>query len=194
MLRCDRCWRRRAFRRLPLLALTGPSGAGKSTVGPALVANLAERLVLAEQDVLWHPELAEDEPGHPRFRRTWLRMAAMLHQSGRPVLLCGTVVPPEFEPLPERALFSGIHYCALTAENTVLARRLRDRPAWRQWDEPRIAETCAFNDWLRAEAATMDPPVRLLDTTTAPLEETVCAVTAWARAVLGEKTLRTTGM
>ncbi len=76
----------------------------------------------------------------------------------------------------------------------MLARRLRDRPAWRQWDAPRIAETCAFNDWLRAEAATMDPPVRLLDTTTAPLEETVRAVTTWARAVLGGKTLRTTSM
>ena len=76
----------------------------------------------------------------------------MLHQNGRPVVLCGTVAPPEFEPLPERAFFSDIHYLALVGHAGVAARRLRARPAWREWDEPRIEEMLEFNDWLRTSA------------------------------------------
>ncbi|PRX45498.1 broad-specificity NMP kinase [Prauserella shujinwangii] len=176
---CARCGHRREFRRLPLFALTGPSAAGKSTVGPALARLLGDRVVPLEQDVLWTGGLRDDVDGHPAFRSTWLRMAAMIQQSGRPVVLCGTVVPPEFEPLPERVFFSEIHYLALVAEPGVLARRLRARPAWRGWDEPRIAEMLEFNDWLRAEAGRLEPPVRLVDTTTAPLDETVATVCAW---------------
>lgn len=166
---CGPCGHGRAFHRLPLFALTGPSAAGKSTVGPELARRLSAEVVVLEQDVLWTGGLRDDVDGHPAFRSTWLRMAAMVHQSGRPVVLCGTVVPPEFEPLPERVFFSEIHYLALVADSEVLARRLRARPAWRGWDEPRIAEMLAFNEWLRAEAPGMSPPVELFDTTDVPL-------------------------
>lgn len=46
--------------------------------------------------------------------------------------------------------------------------------------EPRIAETLEFNDWVRAEAASMTPPMRLLDTTRATIESTADQVRAWA--------------
>ncbi|GHF72982.1 putative kinase [Amycolatopsis bartoniae] len=177
--RCARCGHRWPFRRLPLFALTGPSGAGKSTVGPALVERLGGRAVVLEQDVLWTAGLRDDVDGHPEFRATWLRLAAMIAQSGRPVVLCGTVVPPEFEPLPERALFSHIHYMALVAEPEVLARRLRARPAWREWGEPRIAETLEFNEWLRKNADTFTPSVEVFDTTHASVEESVHHATTW---------------
>lgn len=59
--------------------------------------------------------------------------------------------PPEFEPLPPRALFSDIHDLALVAEPAVLAARLRARPAW---NEPRTTETPEFDDWLRKQVAT----------------------------------------
>lgn len=185
---CGHSW---SFLRLPLLALTGSSGAGKSTVGPRLVERLRDRVVVLEQDVLWTGGLRDDVDGHPTFRSTWLRMAAMIHQSGRPVVLCGTVVPPEFEPLPERVLFSEIHYLALIAEPDVLARRLRARPRWRGWDEERIEEMLRFNDWLRRQARELAPPVELLDTTHAPLDATVDTVLAWVERVLAAPTTTT---
>lgn len=185
LLVCAVCGHRAPFRRLPLLALTGPSAAGKSTVGPELARRLAGDVVVLEQDVLWAGGLRDDVDGHPVFRSTWLRMAAMIHQSGRPVVLCGTVVPPEFEPLPERLFFSGIHYLALVADSEVLARRLRARPAWREWDEPRIAEMLEFNEWLRRDASILSPPVELFDTTTASLAESVEHAERWVRRLLG---------
>ena len=181
---CGRCGHRWPFLRLPLFALTGPSGAGKSTVGPLLPGRLGGRAVVLEQDVLWTAGLRDDVDGHPAFRSAWLRLAAMIHQNGRPVVLCGTVVPPEFEPLPERALFAGIHYLALVADPGVLATRLRARPAWRQWDEPRIAETLEFDGWLRANAAALG--VRLVDTTDALPEAIADYVADWVSAQLCE--------
>jgi shikimate kinase len=178
---CARCGHRWRFHRLPLFALSGPSGAGKSTVGPRLVDRLGGRVVVLEQDVLWTAGLRDDVDGHPEFRATWLRLAAMIHQNGTPVVLCGTVVPPEFERLPERALFSAIHYLALVAEPEELARRLRARPAWREWDEARIAETLAFNDWLRHGAARLNPSVQLFDTTSVPIDAAVDRAEAWIR-------------
>lgn len=181
---CAVCGHRAAFHRLPLLALTGPSGAGKSTVGPELARRLQGEVVVLEQDVLWTGALRDDVDGHPAFRSTWLRMAAMIHQSGRPVVLCGTVVPAEFEPLPERVFFSRIHYLALVADSGVLARRLRGRPAWRGWNELRIAEMLAFNEWLRREGRSMSPPVELYDTTTVSLADSVEHAVRWVRRVL----------
>jgi broad-specificity NMP kinase len=178
---CAACGHRQPFVRLPLWSLTGPSGCGKSTVARLLIERLGGRFVVLEQDVLWQAGLRDPV----RFRSAWLAMAAMIQQSGRPVLLCGTVVPPEFEPLPERALFEEIRYLALTCDPDVLAARLRARPAWREWSEPRIAEMLEFNDWVRAEAASMEPPMRLLDTTRATIESTADQVCAWA--LEGEK-------
>ncbi|MFN2495828.1 MAG: AAA family ATPase, partial [Pseudonocardiaceae bacterium] len=131
-LACGGCGHRQPFARQPLFCLTGPSGTGKSTLARALAPRLSERFVVLEQDVLWLPALSDPTDDHRLLRSTWLRLAAMIGQNGRPVLLCGTVVPPELEPLPERALFSTVHYLALTCRPDVLARRLRSRPAWRE--------------------------------------------------------------
>ncbi len=173
---CVRCGHEWSFRKLPLFALTGPSGAGKSTLGPLLAARFGGEAVVLEQDILWTGALRDDVAA---FRAVWLRMAAMLHQNGRPVVLCGTVVPPEFEPLPERAFFSDIHYLALVGTPSSLARRLRARPAWREWDEPRIAEMLEFNDWLRKSAPEIG--VELFDTTEAEVETTADHVEKWIR-------------
>src|ERR687893_1287907 len=176
---CEAWGHEQEFVRQPLYCLAGPSGTGKSTVGRALLPRLAHRFVVLEQDVLWIPELRDPTDHHRAFRTTWLRLAATIGQSGRPVLLCGTVVPPELEPLPERALFSAVHYLALTCRSDVLAQRLRARPAWREWDEPRIAETLDYASWLGACAATLSPPVTPLDTTGSSVDATAQDVCGW---------------
>ncbi|MFG1639386.1 ABC transporter ATP-binding protein [Amycolatopsis sp. NPDC049252] len=175
VLTCARCEHRWPFTRLPLFALTGPSGAGKSTVGPLLLSRFAGEVVVLEQDVLWADALRDDVWA---FRSAWLRMAAMLHQNGRPVVLCGTVAPPEFEQLPERVFFSEIHYLALVSSAESLRRRLRARPAWREWDEPRIEEMLEFNDWLRNSG------VDVFDTTDVEAEDTADHAEKWIRSHL----------
>lgn len=182
MLNCRDCGHNEPFRRLPLLSLTGPSGTGKSTVARRLVDRSADRVVVLEQDVLWLGGLRDPAENHRMFRSAWLRLASMIQQSGRPALLCGTVAPPEFEPLPERALFTEIHYLALTCAPAVLADRLRARPAWRAWTPSRITETLEYNDWIRATAESMN--MHLLDTTDATVESATEQVRVWVDTVL----------
>ncbi|MFC5285891.1 AAA family ATPase [Actinokineospora guangxiensis] len=185
VLLCRGCGHREPFHRLPVFALTGPSGTGKSTVCKRLGALLGDDVLVLEQDVLWIGALRDPADDFGSFRQTWLRMIAMLNQSGRPSVLCGTVAPPQFESRPERLLFSEIHYLALVADDDVLRARLSARPAWRGWqDEARIADMLRFNAWVKANAATTDPPMELLDTTHAPVAETAAAVAAWVRARL----------
>ncbi|MEU4245980.1 AAA family ATPase [Amycolatopsis sp. NPDC026612] len=179
VITCGKCGHEWPFRKLPLFALTGPSGAGKSTMGPLLAARFAGDVVVLEQDILWIDALHDDVAA---FRSVWLRMAAMLHQNGRPVVLCGTVAPPEFEPLPERAFFSDIHYLALVGSAESLRARLRARPAWREWDEPRIDEMLEFNDWLRKSGPGLG--VDLFDTTEVSPEAAADHVEKWIRARL----------
>ncbi len=167
-----------------MFALTGPSGTGKSTVCLLLTAELADRVVVVEQDVLWTAGLQDPADDFRLFRSTWLRMVAMLHQSGRSVVLCGTVVPVQFERCPERVLVGDIHYLGLVCSPSAMRARLLARPAWRNWDEPRIAEMLEFDAWLRREAPTMEPPLPVLDTTDRPVAETVDAVVEWISVVL----------
>ncbi|MFV2196963.1 AAA family ATPase [Nocardiopsis sp. LOL_012] len=178
-LRCHACGQERPYRRLPLYCVSGPSGTGKSTIAGLLLERLRDRFVVLEQDLLWVGGLRDPADHHRLFRSTWLRTAAMVQQSGRPVVLCGTVMPPELEPLPERALFARIHYLSLMCDPDVLADRLRARPAWRAWDEERIAENREFVEWIAAEADRLTPPLTLVDTTRVAPEDTAEAVCAW---------------
>jgi broad-specificity NMP kinase len=105
----------------------------------------------------------------------------MIHQSGRPVVLCGTVVPAQFEHRPERVFVGDIHYLALMCEPAVLRERLRARPAWRDWDERRIDEMLEFEGWVRRNAASTEPPMELLDTTALTPAATAREVAKWVR-------------
>jgi hypothetical protein len=144
-----------------------------------LVDRLADSCVVVEQDLLWVDALRDPTGDSAAFRQTWLRLAASLGQSGRPVVLCGTVAPPQFEHWPERALFDRIDYLALVCAPAVLRARLRARPAWRGWDSDRIDEMLEFNDWVRT--ARTQPPMTLLDTTTRSVADTAARVEEWVR-------------
>jgi broad-specificity NMP kinase len=181
---CQDCGDVRPFRRLPLLLVTGPSGAGKSTAAALLASRLSERVVVLDQDLLWIPELQDASGEHRLFRRTWLRMVAAISQNGRPVLLCGTVVPGQFEASTERALVADMHYLALVCEDEELAARLRARPPWRGWTEERIASMVNFNRWIKRSAAETDPPMSLLDTTEASVDDTAAHIAGWAMNAL----------
>jgi broad-specificity NMP kinase len=181
---CPACGeRRRGLRRLPLLLVGGPAGAGKSTAGAMLLGEVAEA-VLIESDLLWRKEFNTPEDGYNNYFRLWLRLAAHISQSGKPVAIFGAgfAVPHSVEGLPERALFSAVHYLGLICDDEVLAARLRARPAWRNTTDELIAEHVKFNHWLREHAATTAPPVTLIDTTADSPEETAARVAAWIRA------------
>jgi hypothetical protein len=178
VLACPACGHWWPFRRLPLFALTGPSGAGKSAVGARLVGRLQQCVVL-EQDLLWLPDQLDPADEHRQFRRRWLRLVAALHQNGRPVLLCGTVVPGQLEACPERRLVGEIHYLTLVCDDAELEARLRARPAWRAWSNEKVARMLAFNRWVRRNAAATTPPMGLLDTGGRSVRDSAAAVGAW---------------
>ena len=178
VLVCPACGQQRPFVRLPLFALTGPSGAGKSAVATILAGQLQQCVVL-EQDLLWLPEQLDPADEHRQFRRLWLRLVAALHQNGRPVLLCGTVVPGQLEACPERRLVGQIHYLALVCEDAELEARLGARPPWRAWTPEKVAQMLAFNQWVKDNAATTVPLMQLLDTSRRIVQDSAAEVRAW---------------
>jgi hypothetical protein len=73
---------------------TGASGAGKTTLALQLIGPFTEAIVL-DHDVLWMPEMDTPDDGWRRFGSLWLRLAADIAQSGRPVLLFGSADPDQ---------------------------------------------------------------------------------------------------
>lgn len=177
---CPECGHAHPFRALPLTIVSGASGAGKSAVCNALVGHFTDA-VLLDSDILWCPAFNSPENDCRDFFEIWLRMAKNIGQSGRPVVLfgAGMGVPDNIEPCVERRYFSAVHYLALTCDDDTLVERLRARPQWRaSADDAFIESQIAFNRWFRETGPTLDPPITLLDTTTATLEETVMQVGA----------------
>lgn len=185
---CAACGARRAHKLLPLMLVGGPAGAGKSTAGALLLGELNEAVVV-EADLLWRREFDTPRDGYAEYTSLWLRLAAHLSQSGRPVALFGAgfAVPHGVEPLAERALFSAVHYLGLVCDDAELARRLSRRPRWRDHAgrDRLVAEHTQFNRWLKEHAAVTDPPVTLLDTTDQTPARTAAAVAAWIREKTG---------
>lgn len=160
------CGATRPLRHLPLFVLTGASGTGKTAVCERLLHTFPECVVL-ESDVLlgtlksWFDEDIQDYWNH------WLRLILHIHQEGRPVLLCGSVMPRHVESAPTRDGIAAIHYLALVCDGTEVERRLRARPAWRACDAALIAKQLDFNRWWRSREDGSLATVDLLDTSDA---------------------------
>lgn len=178
---CPHCNYRHRFVQSPLFVLTGASGAGKSSVCLHLPAALPE-CVAIESDILWGTVVATPEDNYRSYRNLCLRVAKNVAQGGRPVVVCGTALPDQFETCPERRYFTTLHYLALVCDDELLAARLRARPAWRGADgDAFVSDMTAFNGWIKANAANTQPPMSLLDTTAISVEQSVAQVAAWVR-------------
>ena len=162
---CPVCGHRQPFRQLPLFVITGASGTGKSAVCLELAPQMPE-CVFFEIDILWRAEFDRPENDYRDFRDLSLRVAKNIAQNGRPVALCGSATPGQYEACPERRYFAALHYLALICEPDVLAERLQNRPAWRDSASPKFIERMIdYNQWFIDNAGRFDPPLTLLDTT-----------------------------
>lgn len=178
---CPHCGHAHRFERLPLFVITGASGTGKTTLCLHL-ATRTHQCIFMESDILWMPVFNQPEEDYRPYRNLWLRMVKNIHQAGRPVVLCGSAVPEQFENCVERRYVDTIHYLALICKEDELERRLRARPGWRKSaDDPFIERMVAFNAWLCEHAASTQPPMTLLDTTALSIAGAAEQVMAWIR-------------
>jgi broad-specificity NMP kinase len=176
---CKFCSYGSPFLSLPLFVVTGASGSGKTTAALKM-ARQASNVVVLDQDILWRDEYNTPEDDYRDFRNDWLRMVKNIHQSGRSVVLFGTAIPAQFEKVPERRYIGKIHYLGLVCEATQLKKRLMERPAWRKSGiEENLADMDVFNQWLKDNAEITDPKIKLLDTTSITVLETVAAIQEW---------------
>lgn len=180
---CTNCHAEQPFRRLPLFVVTGASGSGKTSVMHQLLHSFPECVVI-ESDILWQV-IPMEHPDDSTYFDIWLRVVKTIAQARKPVLLCGTALPFQLEPVPERRYIGDIHYLALTCEPDVLRSRLEERPAWRDSSSEVFVNRCIeFNTWLRANADTTSPPMTLLETSVDSPEQVADAVRSWVTARL----------
>lgn len=179
---CPRCGGETPFLRLPHFMVSGASGTGKTTLALHM-ARVDFSCVHLESDILWRGEFNNPENGYRAYRELWLLMSKNIGQGGRPVVLYGSVVPDQIEPCVERRYFSKVYYLALVCEPDVLAERLRTRPGWRAaGSEEFVSRMLAFNQWFIDHAGKGDPPLEVLDTSRATVDETVQVVREWIAA------------
>jgi len=178
---CPFCGYAHPFLQQPLFIITGASGSGKTTVYLELVPLLYECVVL-ESDILWGAIPASPENNYRDYRNVWLRVAKNIGQNGRPVVLCGTAIPEQFEACPERRYFSTLRYLAMVCDDELLEERLKQRPQWRKSGSVElIEEMIRFNRWLKEHASTTQPPMTLYDTGFRSISETARDVAQWIR-------------
>lgn len=171
---CPFCHYRHPFLQQPLFIITGPSGGGKSTVCLELISRMKECVVL-EGDILWGTSESD-------YYNMWLRVAKNIGQAGRPVVLCSTFLPEQFETRLERRYFSALHYLAMVCDDSLLSERLRQRPTWRKSGSDDVVERMIqFNHWLKEHAVTTNPPMTLYDNSQRSLQETTNDIAQWIR-------------
>jgi hypothetical protein len=171
LLRCASCDAVTEIPTLPLFVITGASGTGKTTVTGPLRRLLPECVVFEGDPISQVAAL-----GWNVFRDTWLRIACEVALSGRPTVLCTSLMPGDLEALPARKLLGPIHFGNLDCPDDVLAARLRARPSWRHSNTEEVIVTHQrFAAWLREH---IDPT---WDTSALTPEETAGRIAAWVR-------------
>ena len=164
--------------RQPLFVVTGASGVGKSTTCEELFRREADKPYLVmESDILWDEPFDTPEDNYRALRTTWMYLCANISQCGKPVVLCGCATPEQFENLPERNLFTDIHYIAVVCSDEALEDRMKNGRGITEEDWLRVSYN--FNRWLKEHAAETDPPITLLDITGKTPAEAAEALEQW---------------
>lgn len=142
---CNSCQFEIPFVNYPLFFLTGPSGVGKSTIAYRLLQDFKDVIVI-ESDIFWIDELKET--GLTRHE-LMLRVAKNAMQSGKPVLIAGTVLPQHLKESLEKRYFKDLHFIVLTYSPEDTRKRLEARPWWREsGNEAYIQDHLDFNEWI----------------------------------------------
>lgn len=183
---CPRCGYRNPFDRHPLWFIAGSSGTGKTALAPLLRPELPDCVVFeAEAIDYWR---FRDEHGYAPLYDQWLKVAREIALNRVPVVMLGIAMPDQLDASPLRAYFSTISFLGLICDEGVQAARLWERPLWRNAAAPEfIRGACAFTSALKEQAARSAPPMPLVDTGAAPLDETVAQIVAWVRNSLRER-------
>ncbi len=156
-------------KKLPLFIVTGASCVGKSTACERLFQSESEYVVL-ESDIIWNQCYNTPEDDYRAYRMVQLRLCANVAQAGKPVVLCGCTTPKQLERLPERTLFTSIHYLAIVCDDKTMDRRARKGRHIK--DKAHLESSLQFNRWLRDNAGITEPPMELLDSSLLTPEET----------------------
>ena len=162
-------------KKLPLFVVTGASCAGKTTACEILF-HREKNYIVMESDILWNSFYDTPQDGYSLYRHTWMELCANISQCGLPCILCGCGTPEQFEPRPERALFSDIHYLAIVCDDATMLQRLERRGVT---DEGWKNSSLQFNRWLRENAGTTAPAITLLDTSALTPSQAGSAIDRW---------------
>jgi len=167
----------------PLFVVTGASGVGKSTTCEELFRNEAGKPYLVmESDILWDDYYDTPEDNYRGLRTTWMYLCANISQCGKPVVLCGCALPEQFENLPERELFTEIHYLAVVCDDAALEDRMKNGRGITEEDW--LSGSASFNRWLKEHASGTKPPITLLDITGKTPSEAAAELEQWILARL----------
>lgn len=179
---CPACGARLPFLRLPMFAVTGASGVGKTTVMHALLQRNLPAVVL-EGDMLWGRVIPSNDGSHDAYFSTWLRVIAGIHQSGRSVVFCGTLLSEQVEHLVERRYIGPIHYISLIDDDDRIRMRLKARPGWREsGDDAWIRSQVEFNDWLVQHGSSLAADGLVLDTADQTVESVADRIASFITA------------
>lgn len=174
--RCPFCGHKQAITRWPLFIITGASAAGKSTISAQLFLHERDYHVI-ESDIFWSDYFNEPETDYRKYREYCLRICKNISQIGKPVVLCGSAVPKQFENCTERRYFSEIHYLAVVCNEDILVRRLTEQRHIE--DQDLIARSIDFNHWLKENATKTTPQIQLLDNSHLTVEEATRKTSEW---------------